>query len=91
MTRGKWTLFVVENDESPHAEVCDFACSAALRDLFMRRLRVGTALTGDDAGLTRLRCAEVRLLLEILRAKVPAWARQLLEMLRAKVQDAMRL
>ena len=56
VSRGKWTLAVAEDDESTHAEVCDFAGSAALRDLFMRRLRVGTATTGDDAGLTRLLC-----------------------------------
>jgi len=56
MTKGKWTLGVVENDESTHADVCDFACSAALRDLFVRRLQEGTALIGDDAGLTPLLC-----------------------------------
>ena len=56
VTRGRWTLAVVENEESTHAEMCDFAGSTALRDLFMQRLQEGTALIGDDAGLTRLRC-----------------------------------
>ena len=29
VSRGRWPLAVVENDESTHAEVCNFACSAA--------------------------------------------------------------
>lgn len=53
VSRGEWALAVVEDDESTHAEVCNFACSAALRNLFVWRLRVGER-TGDETGLTPL-------------------------------------
>ena len=88
MTRGKWTLGVVENDESTHAEVCDFACSAALRDLFMRRLRVGTATTGDDAGLTRLLCPCAADLQCMLDGNLPSLPLGLLDELVADAQGS---
>ena len=53
--KDDWDLVVVKKGESTHAEVCSFARSAALRNLFLRRLRVG-ARTGDDTGLTPLLC-----------------------------------
>ena len=53
--RDDWDLVVIVKGESTHAEVCSFARCAALRNLFLRRLRVG-ARTGDDTGLTPLLC-----------------------------------
>ena len=88
MTRGKWTLGVVENDESTHAEVCDFACCAALRDLFMRRLREGTAVSGDDAGLTRLLCPCAADLQCMLDGNLPSLPLGLLDELVADAQGS---
>ena len=51
--KDDWDLVVVKKGESTHAEVCSFARSAALRNLFVQRLRVG-AQPGDDIYLTRL-------------------------------------
>ena len=61
--RNDWDVVVAKKGESEgesrHAEVCSFARCAALRNLFVRRLRVGER-TGDDTGLTPLLwpCAE---------------------------------
>ena len=71
VSTGKWALAVVENDESTHAEVCNFACSAAMRDLFLRRLGARAASTGDDAGLTRLLCPCAEDLQYMLEGNVP--------------------
>ena len=88
MTKGKWTLGVVENDESTHAEVCDFACSAALRDLFVRRLQEGTALIGDDAGLTPLLCPCAGDLQCMLDGSLPSLPLGLLDELVADAQGS---
>ena len=76
VSRGEWALAVVEDDESTHAEVCNFACSAALRNLFTQRLQAGSAQTGDDAGLTRLLCpcaADLKYMLEGNLPSLPLW------------------
>ena len=88
MTKGKWTLGVVENDESTHADVCDFACSAALRDLFVRRLQEGTALIGDDAGLTPLLCPCAGDLQCMLDGSLPSLPLGLLDELVADMQGS---
>ena len=87
VTRGRWTLAVVENDESTHAEVCDFG-STALRDVFMRRLQEGTALIGDDAGLTRLRCPCAEDLQGMLDGSLPSLPLGLLDELVADMQGS---
>ena len=51
--RDDWDLVVFKKGESTHAEVYSFARCAALRNLFVRRLRVGER-TGDETGLTPL-------------------------------------
>ena len=51
--KDDWDLVVFKKGESTHAEVCSFARCAALRNLFVRRLRVGEQ-TGDDSRLTPL-------------------------------------
>ena len=51
--KDDWDLVVFKKGESTHAEVCSFARCAALRNLFVQRLRVG-ARTGDDRRLTPL-------------------------------------
>ena len=88
VSRGECALAVVEDDESTHAEVCSFACSAALCNLFTQRLRAGSARTGDDAGLTRLLlcpCAED--LQYMLKSDVPRLQRGLLEELMTGMQE----
>ena len=85
VSRGEWALAVVEDDESTHAEVCNFRCSAALRNLFTQRLQAGSAQTGDDAGLTCLLCpcAED---LQYINDNVPSLPRGLLEELMPGMQ-----
>ena len=87
VSTGKWALAVVENDESTHAEVCNFACSAAMRDLFMRRLGARAASTGDDAGLTRLLCPCAEDLQYMLEGNVPNLPSGQLEELVAGMQE----
>ena len=75
VSRGEWALAVVEDDESTHAEVCNFACSAALRNLFTQRLQAGSAQTGDDAGLTRLLCPcaeDLQYMLQSVQGNLPS-------------------
>tara|TARA_B100000768_G_C11132495_1_gene312395 strand:+ start:465 stop:740 length:276 start_codon:yes stop_codon:yes gene_type:complete len=75
VSRGEWGLAVVEDDESTHAEVCNFACSAALRNLFTQRLQAGSAQTGDDAGLTRLLCPcaeDLQYMLQSVQGNLPS-------------------
>ena len=76
VSRGEWALAVVEDDESTHAaEVCNFACSAALRNLFTQRLQAGSAQFGDDAGLTRLLCPcaeDLQYMLQSVQGNLPS-------------------
>ena len=48
---GDCAVSVIEDGQSAQAEVCSFAGSAALRDLFLQRLRDGPR-DGDDSCLT---------------------------------------
>ena len=84
--RGEWAVAVVEDDESIHAEVCNFACSAALYNLFTRRLQAGSAQTGDDAGLTRLLCPCADDLQYMLKGNAPSLPLGLLEELMTGMQ-----
>jgi len=71
--RDGWDLVVVKKGESTHAEVCSFAHCAALRNLFVRRLRLG-ARPGDDTGLTLLLCpcvADLRCMLSVPMPSLP--------------------
>ena len=85
--RGEWAVAVVEDDESIHAEVCNFACSAALYNLFTHRLQAGSAQTGDDAGLTRLLCPCAEDLQYMLEGNVPNLPSGQLEELVAGMQE----
>ena len=79
-----------EKGESTHAEVCSFARSASLRNLFVRRLRRG-ARRADDEHLTRLLwpCAEdVRYMLS---GPMPFLPPGLLGRLRSDVGDALSI
>ena len=84
--RGEWAVAVVEDDESIHAEVCNFACSAALYNLFTHRLQAGSAQTGDDAGLTRLLCPCADDLQFMLKGNAPSLPLGLLEELMTGMQ-----
>ena len=86
VSRGKWGLAVVEDDDSTHAEVCNFACSAALYNLFTHRLQAGSAQTGDDAGLTRLLCPCADDLQYMLKGNAPSLPLGLLEELMTGMQ-----
>ena len=52
--KGDWDLVVIEKGRRTHAEVWSFGRCAALRNLFVRRLRVGERTAGDETGLTPL-------------------------------------
>ena len=69
--RDDWDLVVGKKGQSTRAEVYSFRRCAALRNLFMRRLRVG-ARPGDDTGLTLLLCPCVDDLRCMLRVPMPS-------------------
>ena len=52
--KGDWDVVVIKKGEPTHAEVFSFGRCAALRNLFVRRLRVGEWTAGDETGLTPL-------------------------------------
>ena len=91
VSRGECALAVVEDDESTHAaEVCNFACSAALRNLFTQRLQAGSAQTGDDAGLTRLLCPcaeDLQYMLQSVQGNLPSLPLGMLEGLVTGMQE----
>ena len=83
--RGDWDVVVGEKGQSTRAEVYSFKRCAALRNLFMRRLRVG-ARPGDDTGLTLLLCPCVDDLRCMLRVPMPSLPPGLLVELAKAVQ-----
>ena len=71
--RDDWDLVVGKKGQSTRAEVYSFRRCAALRNLFMRRLRVG-ARPGDDTGLTLLLCPcvdDLRCMLSVPMPRLP--------------------
>ena len=66
-------MVVAKKGEATRAEVYSFARCAALRNLFVRRLRVG-ARPGDDTGLTLLLCPcfdDLRCMLSVPMPSLP--------------------
>ena len=83
--KGDWEVAVVKKGAPTRAEVCSFTRCAALRDLFVQRLRFG-AQTGDDEGLTPLLWPCAGDLRYMLSGPMPRLPRELREELTKAVE-----